>query len=166
MPAPQLSANMPIQEPTIFIYFAQQLHRNDLCSPSSTIGYKPKSLTVRSQDITKSQQLGGNQFDRGLQCGGWLDSHWLPAVGREDPYQWRWTSCWSGEIAVNSLWGARQISAEGDLRAAVSIQAVRTTCSLEKKVMWWAQAGVGVTLNKMQWRRTCFFSFPARVIYQ
>ena len=77
--------------PPICIYFAQQ-QKNDLCSPSCTIGFEPNSSTLSSQDITKSQTLKGNQFDHGKQCGGQLDSHWLSPLGGEDPYQWQATT--------------------------------------------------------------------------
>lgn len=52
--------------------------------------------------------------------------------GEKIPYQWRGTTGWSWEIALDSLLGARQISTLGDLRAAVSIQALGTICCLWK----------------------------------
>ena len=118
--------------------------KNDLCAPSISIGFEPKTLTFSSQDITESQQLGGNQFDHGKQCGGQLDSHWLSPPGREDPYLWQGTTGWSREIALDSLLEARQISTLGDLRTAVSIQALGTICSLGgKKDCGHNGAGVG-----------------------
>lgn len=118
---------------TNFYLLYSAVAKNDLCSPSRSIGFEPKTSTLSSQDITESQQLGGNQFDHGKQCGGQLDSHWLSPLGREDPYLWQGTTGWSWEIALDSLLGAKQISTLGDLRTAVFIQALGTICYLGGK---------------------------------
>lgn len=87
--SPLLAQSKCQSKSTNFYLLCSAAAKNDLCFPSSTIGFEPKSLTLSSQDITKSQQLEGNQFDHGKQCGSRLDSHWLSTLGREDPYQWQ-----------------------------------------------------------------------------